>query len=133
MQAFQKPNYVNYRVNSKVLRRRLMERGLTYQQASNLSGVALSLFSHACTYDRGISMLTYSKLTSAFGADVAYVLNPRGEEKMKTTVTITREDGTSRDVEIHVTYLNKAVSAWGEEEDVRKALTKFFADTQKVE
>ena len=49
----------------------------------------------------------------------------------KKIVTITRDDGTTREVEILVDESNKTFSAWGDDEDIRKAFAQYFAEQKK--
>ena len=72
-----------------------------------------------------------NKIADALGINAMEFLDGGKIMTTKKTVTITRDDGTTREVEILADETNKTFSAWGDDEDVREAFAQYFK--QKAE
>ena len=71
------------------------------------------------------------KIANALGIDAMEFLDGGKNMFTKKTVTITRDDGTTKEVEISVDDTGKTVVAWGDDEDVRRAFAQYFAEQKK--
>ena len=72
-----------------------------------------------------------NKIADALGINAMEFLDGGKIMTTKKTVTITRDDGTTREVEILADETNKTFSAWGDDEDIHKAFAQYFK--QKAE
>ena len=78
-----------------------------------------------------VSTAVIGKIADALGIDAMEFLDGGKNMTTKKTVTITRDDGTTREVEILADETNKTFSAWGDDEDIREAFAQYFK--QKAE
>ena len=72
-----------------------------------------------------------AKVADALGIDAMEFLDGGKRMFNKQTVTITRDDGTKKDVEISVDDTGKTVVAWGDDEEIQKAFAQYFAEQKK--
>ena len=105
-----------YKVNSKAIRMKLAAEKLTLEQAAQRAGLSVSTLARVANDDCNVNYTTGAKLRMTFGDEVIF------DSGVSTkTVTITRADGTKKDVKITVSDSGHVVSVWGDDEDVRRA------------
>ena len=115
-----------YKVNSKVVRMKLAAEKWTLEQAAQHAGLSVSTLARCANDDCNVNYTTGAKLRMTFGDEVIF------DSGVSTkTVTITRDDGTKKDVKITVSDSGHVVSAYGDDEDIRKAFAQYFK--QKAE
>ena len=108
----------------------LIKRQMTATSLAQLANISRQ------TAQRAMEGLTVStavigKIADALGIDAMEFLDGGKNMTTKKIVTITRDDGTTREVEILADETNKTFSAWGDDEDIRKAFAQYFK--QKAE
>ena len=80
---------------------------------------------------KNVSAVIIARVANALGIDPMEFLEIGGESMFsKKTVTIVKEDGTSKEVEILVDDSGKAVGYWGDDDDdAQKVFAKHLSDT----
>ena len=77
-----------------------------------------------------VSTVVIGKVADALGIDAMEFLDGGKHMTTKKTVTIIRDDGTTKEVEILVDDSGKAVGYWGDDDDdAQKAFAKHLSDT----
>lgn len=73
-----------------------------------------------------------AKVAAALGIDPLEFLEGGKDMFTKKTVTITRDDGTKKEVEISVDDTGKMLTVWGDDEEIQKAFAQYFSQKQKA-
>ena len=107
-----------------------LKKEMTIADLSRKAGVAHRSAERAVEGE-AVAAPIINKIADALGIDAMEFLDGGKNMTTKKTVTITRDDGTTREVEILADETNKTFSAWGDDKDIRKAFAQYFK--QKAE
>lgn len=108
-----------------------LQKQWTVAELARKAGIAQSSAQRAVN-GNSVAAPIIAKVADALGVDpLAYL---EGEKRMfnKKTVTITRNDGTKKDVEISVDDTGKMLALWGDDEEIQKAFAQYFSQKQKA-
>lgn len=124
-----------FRFNREMIMPVFLSRRMTVTDLARLSGVAYLSAKRAVEGEK-VAAPIIAKIADTLGVDPMTYLDNGGKKSMsKKTIRITREDGTTKDVELSISESEKGLSFtyWGETDaDAHKAFAQYFSQKQKA-
>lgn len=126
-----------FRFNREMIMPVFLAKRVTVTDLARLAGVAYLSAKRAVEGEK-VAAPIIAKIAAALNIDPMEFLNlDNGGKHMTTkkTIRITREDGTTKDVELSISESKKGLSFtyWGEEDaDAHKAFAQYFSQKQKA-
>lgn len=124
-----------FRFNREMIMPVFLAKRMTVTDLARLAGVAYLSAKRAVEGEK-VAAPIIMKICDALGIDPMEFLDNGGKHMTtKKVVKITREDGTTKDVELSISESEKGLSFtyWGEEDaDAHKAFAQYFSQKQKA-
>lgn len=125
-----------FRFNREMIMPVFLAKRMTVTDLARLSGVAYLSAKRAVEGEK-VAAPIIMKICDALGIDDPMTYLEDGGKHMTTkkTIRITREDGTTKDVELSISESEKGLSFtyWGETDaDAHKAFAQYFSQKQKA-
>lgn len=124
-----------FRFNRALILPLFLQKKMTISELAHKAGVAYQSAQRAVDGEK-VGANIIGKLAAALGVDPMQYLEGGKKMLSKKTVTITRDDGTTKDVELSISENEKGLSFayWDEEDsDAQKAFAQYFSQKQKAE